>query len=411
MATGRPPVMLDILEEHFEMLAFLWGQRQSRLRSPAYTVAALGDLEERIEAHVQGLLVGEEEVIPLVEQGLSGDDPLVVFAAAYPLLRSGREEATRRVLDAFARAHSGPIEGFCQALCHGPITPIIPHLLQEVTSAPPPIGAAAAEALAFHGASALGAVPLDRFLEHAEPGVRQGGWRAVSWLGISQDAATYRVALSDEDPGVRREAMLAAAWTRQPWLLEHCRALGCRPSPDSWDALRLLAILGQPQDLPTVLAIGQADWLGPRRLPVLGAYGHPAVVEALLTQVDSPEPRTATAAGAAFTKLTGCDIDSDRRVQLPPEDGSEPDEFQKEFLDEVRLPDPERARAHWQNVKGSTYRGTRWCRGFDLSRGAPGDILAQLDLESRWETCLRGKWEGTWPGSPVELEVFPQKSR
>jgi hypothetical protein len=35
-------------------------------------------------------------------------------------------------------------------------------------------------------------------------------------------------------------------------------------------------------------------------------------------------------------------------------------------------------------------------------------MLVKLDLESRWEACLRGRFDGTWKGSLVDLEVFPQ---
>ena len=148
--------------------------------------------------------------------------------------------------------------------------------------------------------------------------------------------------------------------------------------------------------------------LGPARYRVAGAFGHPGVVDELLTGMQGPDPLTAAAAGAAFTKVTGFDVASNLRVTVPPADGHEPDEFEKEFLEEVRLPDADKARTHWQQVKGQYAKGTRWCRGLDLSRGPAKEALAQLDLESRWEACLRGKFEGTWTGSPASLEVFPQ---
>ena len=44
-----------------------------------------------------------------------------------------------------------------------------------------------------------------------------------------------------------------------------------------------------------------------------------------------------------------------------------------------------------------------------MSQGATEEIVAHLDLESRWEARLRGKFEGAWKGNPAELEAFPQK--
>ena len=225
----------------------------------------------------------------------------------------------------------------------------------------------------------------------------------------SDGLSAYEAAMKDEDPGVRREALLAAGWTRQRWLLDYCRRVSTDPTPEQWDAILLLAILGKPSDLERVLAVSKATPLGPRRFQALGAFGHPAVIEPLLEELQSEDPRSVVAAAAAFTKITGADIESDQPTQLPPEDGSEPDEFEQEFLDEVMLPSLKLATDHWDKVKTDFAKGTRWCRGFDLSQGAIPEVLAQLDLESRWEACLRGKFEGTWQGSSIDLEMFPQK--
>jgi hypothetical protein len=208
---------------------------------------------------------------------------------------------------------------------------------------------------------------------------------------------------------VRREALLAAAWNRQPWLLEHCRRVAGRPSPNDWDALWLLAVLGKPEDLQRMLALGEAVQLGPRRFQFLGAFGHPGVVEALLRGIECKDPRTAVSAGAAFARITGADVASNKRVPLPPEDGSEPDEFEKEFLEEATLPSPDRARGHWQKVKEQFSKGTRWSRGLDLTREASEEVLPRLDMESRWETYLRWKVEGGWQGRGAGLDAFPQK--
>src|SRR5205814_879775 len=109
-------------------------------------------------------------------------------------------------------------------------------------------------------------------------------------------AAGYR----DPDPRVRGEALRAAAWRRQDGLLAHLRACAGRPTADQAGALGLLGVLGKPEDLAPVLAVGQTADLGPFRFQVLGAYGHPGVVETVLRGVESKEPRTAAAAGAAF---------------------------------------------------------------------------------------------------------------
>ena len=415
MAANKLKVIPDILEEHFEDLAFLWGQRQEALYSPDYTMPELRDLEERIEAHVQGLLVGGENTIGFVEDGLSQDEPLEVFAAAYTLLRLNIDSAARQVMDAFLQAEGPQLDGIREALCHGPIDIVMGLLHEAAASAPAPIAAAAAEALAFHRKLDPAIPQLAEFSQDKNAKVRRAAWRLIMLVSptgqLSPDvtAQLSDAAMHDEDPGVRAEALQAAAWTMQPWLPEHCRKLCDRPHPDNAETTLLLAIIGKPFDLERILQVARAAELGPMRFHVPGAFGHPGVVEILLEAMQSKDPLTAAAAGAAFTKITGADIESDQKVLVLPEDGSEPNEFEQEFLDEVTLPDPVSAQVHWEQVKDEFSSGTRWCHGLNLSRDTAHEFPALLDMESRRQARLRGRFEAAWQGSLIDLEVFPQK--
>lgn len=404
----RTRIMREILEEHFEELQILWNLRQSAIRSPEYALAALQRLDERIEAHADGLVVGGERIIPLVEEGLVGDDWLPVFASAYTLLRLGGPTAPGRAIDAFLRAEGKQLEGFRQALCHGPIDSIIPQLRQAVNDSSGLIAAVSAEALTFHYLDFKDGT-LKEFLTSDEAEVRKSGWRVAAMINSHLAPELYERALHDEDPNVRREAMNAAGWNRERWLLDYCRELANEPLPKNWDGLMILAVLGKPSDLESVLRIGRNASLGPRRFQILGAFGHPGVVEDFLKEIEGSDPLTAVAAGEAFTKITGFDITSNDKVEILPDDGSEPDEFERGFLDEAILPDPKLARNHWKTVKAKLSQGSRWCRGVDLSRGATNEALAKVDMESRWEACLRGRFDGAGRASPIDLEAFPQK--
>jgi hypothetical protein len=150
MIGPKVQMMQDILEEHFEELQFLWGQRQAAFESPAYTLRDLLELEERIEAHVQGLLGGGEQMITFVERSLSEDESLLVFAASYMLLRLNSQTAAQQVMNAFLQAEAGQLDGIRQAMCHGPITMIRDPLREAFAAAPTPIATVAAETLAFH---------------------------------------------------------------------------------------------------------------------------------------------------------------------------------------------------------------------------------------------------------------------
>jgi uncharacterized protein (TIGR02270 family) len=411
MATAVAPKLTfipDILEEHFEELAFLWGQRTRALRSPNYTLRELGMLEERIEAHTHGLLAVGERLIPFVEEALAGEEEEPAFAAAYALLRLHTDAAVQRVLDALATAKGKQLDGLRVALCHAPVDRIQRNLQAIFLSAPAPIAAAAAEALAFHSALSPTAERIHEFLRDEAPSVRQGGWRLVSYLGVVATPKAYAAAMRDDDAGVKNAAIAAAAWTGVQAILTLGRQFAAKPSANDLEALRILAILGGPEDLHRFGSIGMTKEMGPSRFDLVASYGHPALVDLLLVEMAGADPKSSALAGAAFARITGQNVESDTRAAVPPEDGKEPDEFEREFQEAVTLPSYERAWHHWQTRKPEFAQCGRLCKGFDVGRGLTAESFATLDMESRWEICLRGRFQGVWPGSPLNLEIFPQ---
>lgn len=408
MTASDSDLLLDVLEEHLEDLQFLWAQRGLALRSADYSFHDLAELDDRIESHVAGLLVAEDNLMSVVEPALADKDANVTFAGSYPLLRQNRDTAAFRVVRVLLTATDGQLQGTQQALSHGPIGAIAKDLTRAAATAPATVALAASEALAFHSFPGTDVKRFEEFLSDENPDVRRAAWRLLGQTGLVRNQQWFEAGVRDGDAAVRREAHWAAAWTRQQWLLSYLRSVASNPSRDNWEAILLLAILGKPEDLQRIQTAGTRVESGPKRFQILGAYGHPELVEELIRGMASTDLRSAVAAGAAFTKITGCNVESDKRVQLPPEDGSEPDEFEKEFLDEAKLPDVQKARDHWAKVKPQLSRFTRICRGFGLSQAPKPEVLDQLDMESRWEACLRGKFEGTWQGGPFDLERFPQ---
>jgi uncharacterized protein (TIGR02270 family) len=408
MTPAKLSYIPELIEHHYEELQFLWGQRQSALRSPRYTMREFSALEQRIEAHVQGLLVAGVDLLHIVEPGLASDDAKTSFAAAYALLRLENETATLAVIQAFSGAHGKQMYGLRQALSLARMEQLLPSLPFLFFSSASPTVAAAADVLAWHGALPPPGLTIDTLLQDEDPTVRETAWRVVANSGLTVDPKLYAAAVRDESPAVKRAGLTAAAWTAVPGALLLARQLADTPTADNMYALQLLAILGGPEDLQRMTAIAKTAELGPSRYHLLGSYGHPALVEWLLAELANPDPEVAVAAGAAFSKITGQDIDSKDRVPLRPKDGKEPDEFEAEFLEEVLLPHPAAARSHWEKARPQLARATRVCRGLDVSRGSTPEGLAKLDMESRWELFLRSRFHRAWTGSPADLERFPQ---
>ena len=403
MLSPKVGLLRDVLEEHLEEIAFLWGLRRDGILSPERTLGELGRLEARMEAHVDGLLLARGELLDLVGAGLESDDPPVAFASAFALLRSGREGA-RAVMEAFLVSKEGRLEGLGEALAHGDVREVRGDITACLSSADPGLAVTAATVLAFQRAPELPERVDGRLLGDPDPGVRSAAWRLVPFLREAPRAEVVRQGIEDSDPAVVREAVVAAAWFSLPVALEASRA-HARSDGGAAEWLRLLAILGDASDLAAVLASAAGregagrGTAGPR---ALGALGHPRGIEVLLGMMGDVDPERAAASGAAFRKVTGFDASGDTRAPLRSA-GASADEEDEGLVDEVTLPDAEAARAFWSGARGAFAAGARWCHGHDVSAGCPGELPAQFDMESRWETRLRGRFTGTWKGDAAGL--------
>jgi len=396
------------LQRHYTELQRLWGERQSALRSPRYTMREFSVLEQRIETHVEELQAAGIELLPVLEEGLTSEDPAASFAAAYALLRLENETATLAVIQAFSGARGQQMLGLSQALALARMEQILPSLPFLFFSSAAPTVAAAADILACHGALPPPGVTIETLLEDQDPNVRETGWRVVANAGLTLDPKLYEMVIHDESPAVRRAGLWAAAWTAVPATLLIARQLAETPKTENLYALELLAILGKPEDVQRIAAIANRKDLGPRRWKLVGSFGHPGLMELLLPELANPDPEVAAAAGAAFSKMTGQNIESKDRTTPSWKDGGQRDELQAEFVEGVSLPDPTLSRARWDKMKARLAGATRLCKGFDVSRGAPPDVLSKLDMESRWEYFLRSRFNRVWSGSPADLERFPQ---
>jgi uncharacterized protein (TIGR02270 family) len=397
----------EVFEQHLDELGFLWGRRRTMLRSANETLRTLRAIEERIDAHLDGMLTVAQWALPQLGEALQADDASLAFAGAHGLLHLRDAAQADSVLTAFEAAEGDRLDALKQALAHGPRTDALPRFWALLDADDSQRAAAAAEVLAFQGALTLTPAQLSRLLHDAEPSVRIGGWRIAAYLGVRAAPESYGAAMDDEAAAVRAAALESGAWCREAGVLTVARELSRTPSPEHLYAYDLLAVLGTADDLPLLQHLAAAEDLGPARFRLLGAYGSPALIDWVVAGLSSPDPLTAAAAGAAFAKLTGSDIESAERTRVPPADGREPDAFEREFLDEVTLPDAELARRAWAELEPRLAHATRICRGFVLDHGLDQAAFDRLDMESRWELYLRGKFYGGWDGTPLQLEVFP----
>lgn len=403
----------DILAEHWAELEFLWSQRLSALESLDLDSVGLQRLDSRIDAHTDALALAGDRAGEILSEGLLGDG-VHALAAGLVQLRRREEAAAREVAEALPGLADEGLEGLAKALCLAPFEEVAPVLSRMAWPSDPRAAAGIACALAAHGRKvdgrrlqALGrsSEPMARRLSFRAAGAMGGAAREIPGIGLWLQAGA-----ADGEEDVRRDALIAAAWARQDWLLEYCRSKAKQSRGRDAMASRMLAILGGPEDLPVLLSLGRERALGPARFDLLASFGHPACVELLIFAMEREPPSSAAAAAAAFARITGEVVETSRRVPAIAQGGDSLSEEEQQEGDEVFVPDSARARSLWDGRRANFEKGSsRWIRGKDAESLLPPHLSSRIDLRTRWERSLRAHFDGDWEGCAAELERFPHR--
>src|SRR5262249_23215861 len=152
-------VVAPMLERHASEAAFLWLLRDAAVTDPHFDLADLAKLDERVEAHVDGLRIAGERAWKVAKAALALGEPGEVFAATAVATHLGELEAIAEILDvAFEKPAllRGMTSGFGW-LREDEVRRILPGLLDP--QCPPPLhrlGLAACAAHRIDPGSALG---------------------------------------------------------------------------------------------------------------------------------------------------------------------------------------------------------------------------------------------------------------
>lgn len=402
MAVARARHIADLLQVHAEDLAFLWGQRREALISPRHTLREFGELNERLEAHVQGLLVaGPTALVAMLQPQLAAPDRDESFAVAYALLRLGEAASTHAVVVEFSRANGPTQAGLCDALSLAPHALFAAEMQSALDQAKPITAASAAVALANHRLLAADSPRLAQMLEDGDAAVCELAWRTlpIADAGATRPAPKrpFKHALAHAAPAVRNAAWAAAAWSGQARAMPLLRQMAAEGDVV---ALHWLAVLGGDEDAALLqraaLAIDDATARG----ALLARYGNPSALNALVHWMDGADFALAVASRETFTRITGADIRGQRKTLPVPDDA---DAFTREMAADVWLPDVAKARALMERHSAEWAAGSRWCNGVRVDGEVARDVLTTLDLEARWDVAARAALAGRPVSAPAPI--------
>jgi len=379
-ASDRPPkssrkpsssIVRQVVTQHAEDASFLWFLRQAAVSQPHFSLADLSKLDERVEAHLDGLRVAGESGWNVVQETLSFEKPCDLFAAGSLAFESGHWDKIDFVLESAAKKPE-VISGLVSSLGWLPYGWAQAHIEALIAASLPTLRAVGIAASAIHR------VNLGRFLSEAirddDPSVRGRALRAVGELGCVHLLPKMRAVLTDPD----QKARFAAAWSTT--LLS--------PNEDSLRILRTFAESPGPFSRKALdVAIRRMDltaakaWLfdfSRRRdrmrlaIAAAGAIGDPELVLWLIGQMNVSI--LARKAGEAFSMITGVDLLNEQLGRSAPDgfyagptDDPADDNVDMDPDEHLPWPDPTLIQKWWTKHQDRFQKGTRHLLGKPMS--------------------------------------------
>ncbi len=397
-------VLLDIVGQHVEEAAFLWHLRDLAVDRPHYAPRHLLRLEERLEAHLDGLRTAGAVGLELAQGRLDRyPEPAEAFPLAVLLLEAGDSDRLAALLE-LARAEPSILRGIAGAL--GWVGP--PYLRGRVglwlDSEDPLERRLGLIACSLHRVDPQGR--LDRLVEDPDPAVRARAFRLAGEVGRRALRPVLVAALADTDPACRSWAAWSAVRLGDRGAaLEVLARAAEEAEPDGWPALDLAVRAMAPAAAAGWIRVLNGDPRHARRvIRAAGALGDPAVVPWLVARMD--EPSLARLAGEAFALLAGIDLafeDLDRPPpgELPAGPTDDPEDENVALDPDEHLPWPDRAKveARWTREGSRLARGTRHLLGRPVDPAACAWAFAEGYQRQRRAAAL--EWALLEPATPM----------
>jgi uncharacterized protein (TIGR02270 family) len=331
------PLLWDIYEEYLDEAEFLWTQWERMLISPDDRLHEVDQSEERLFAHLDGLVLGGAPVVErLLIPALEANEPARISVAAFALTSGGSpaaSEALRTGLKEEAPISLAAIHRALELLDREELPAWIPSLLDAPS---PALRLLAIELLGPHGA-----VPpqvLSESLTHEEPRVVSAALRAMTRSRTGLERVSLGRMLASPIPEVRDAAIMAGLVRGHRASWNTCLATMDEPNGK---LSRLLVAMGADEhEFGKLLALLEPPKLRQDVLWALGFSGRVSAADACVALME--DASSAALATEAFCAITGLCLDEGLVAERaePPE---EPVLLEEENLDATLEPSAEDA--------------------------------------------------------------------
>jgi uncharacterized protein (TIGR02270 family) len=299
MATSTRTFLIELYEEYLEEASFLYEQRLSLLQNPEISWKKIGEFEERLEAHIDGLVVGGELGIDVckrrAEEGGFGE----LHAALRVFCRQNRKELVQAILKELDFEDAEKVRAARDALKYE-LPPAWHHdfwSLAETNASLVPI---LLTVLGYRRADI--AKDLRRILLEAP-----ASWlRDVIWacgrLRNADISPALRLHLEPEDAAVQEAAAIALLRSGDRTAFEHSERSLTR---NCWSFIPL-GLAGSRRTVEQLLNVAHKHEENNDLLIALGLLGDVSAVPTLLSRLANP--KVASSAAVALQLIGGAGL-------------------------------------------------------------------------------------------------------
>ena len=368
----------DVVSQHAEEAAFLWTTRTKAIGEPHYSLQDLVRVDERVEAHLDGLRVAGDVGWDLCRANLANDGPGEVFALTVLAFGAGNRERMRDAL--YAGCVSPDVwPGLVSALGwldYASISDWIRMLLHAK--------------LPMHRAVGIGACAIHRedpeealtsAVGDADPVLRARALRAVGEIKRQDLIPAVRVHTRDEDEACRFWAAWALTMLGDrdgiPLLMQFIDRNDVLSERALHVALRAMDLANSRRSVSSLAARTDTT-----RLAVIGAgiVGDPVSVPWLIRKMESPE--LARLAGEAVTMITGVDLaykdldqDAPRGFEVDRNDPTTREVTPLDYESSLPWPSAPLLTQWWAANQHTLSAGTRYLGGHAITAQSAVEIL------------------------------------
>lgn len=405
MTPSRPTarVILPVVLQHAEEAAMLRHVRSVLVRAPHVRLLQLGRLDERIAAHLDGLMVAGDQGAAIARAQLERAGTGEVFACAALALACGDSQLLGGLAE-LAGASPDARRGLVSALGWAEPKQLRGVVATWLASSNARLRTLGLETCRLQRVNP--GAPLTTALDAPDPAERMAALRLVGELGLTDCLPAAREAAAAGDGSA-----LGLTALRQCCLLgEGQRAAAALWSSDDFGWALAVQAVALPEARAWVKALRAGAATGRsaqrRMIQACGVLGDSAVVPWLIERM--ADLRDARLAGEAFSLITGADLSALDLEQKPPQperDGrvaggagpSEQADDDDVMLDEDEsLPWPDAARVHawWHKHRTELPAGQRLFLGAPVTFETASRVLLegnqrQRALAAQWLCLLR----------------------